>query len=429
MKLALKAVQGLVIRGGNLGISFLASILLARLTTPAGVGAYALGLSLVNLLIIPSQFGLGTIITREVAKEKKNRVRVFEIIELGQKASFCIWLGTFTLFAGAIYTLSPAEPTKSILYISALICLPYAVSATRSAAMRGLNAANVGLLPEQIIRPLLFLCGLAIPYFCSHKISADDSFRLQAFAGISAYFVGQFLLRQRISRILPSSDAQPENDQKVAWKIWLKGLGPLTVIAAAQILTEQSDIIMLSALSGTFDTGIYKVSSQLALLTNIGMLAVTGIIAPEIARAHRDNDWAAIKQSIDKAKKFSLGIAIPVWLCLTLGGPEILSICFGSAFRAAWIPMIILASGLVILASTGPAMTLATMTGLERLAAKQMAISAAMNITLNLLLIPGLGAIGAAIATAASQVYWKIALTRALDASIEKTPLKPDDQP
>jgi len=53
---------------------------------------------------------------------------------------------------------------------------------------------------------------------------------------------------------------------------------------------------------------------------------------------------------------------------------------------------------------------LLNMTRYERDTAKGLAVSAILNVVLNLLLIPLLGIIGAAIATAVSLITWKVLL-------------------
>ena len=102
--------------------------------------------------------------------------------------------------------------------------------------------------------------------------------------------------------------------------------------------------------------------------------------------------WAALS---------GLAIALPL---LDLAG-FVLSM-FGDSFTAASGALRILLLGQLVNAATGSVGSLLTMTGHERAAAVVLAVAAAAQIALGLVLIPRLGAEGAALANTASLVGW-----------------------
>jgi O-antigen/teichoic acid export membrane protein len=79
-------------------------------------------------------------------------------------------------------------------------------------------------------------------------------------------------------------------------------------------------------------------------------------------------------------------------------GPFLLSL-FGADFQPGYPTMLIVLIGLVLRSATLPVEYLLNMTGHHRDTMRVYAYSAFANIVLNLLLIPGFGIIGAAIAT------------------------------
>ena len=56
------------IKVGNLFLSLMVGIVLARVLGPAEYGVYSYIMAISGLLIIPAQFGFPTLVTREVAK-------------------------------------------------------------------------------------------------------------------------------------------------------------------------------------------------------------------------------------------------------------------------------------------------------------------------------------------------------------------------
>jgi O-antigen/teichoic acid export membrane protein len=83
---------------------------------------------------------------------------------------------------------------------------------------------------------------------------------------------------------------------------------------------------------------------------------------------------------------------------LALLGPFVLSL-FGAGFKAGYPTLLVVLTGLVLRAASGPVEYLLNMTGHHRDTLRVYACAAVANIALNLVLIPAFGIIGAAIAT------------------------------
>ena len=83
---------------------------------------------------------------------------------------------------------------------------------------------------------------------------------------------------------------------------------------------------------------------------------------------------------------------------------------FGSEFKDGYYALLILSVGQLVNVLSGSVGYIMTMTGRQKQAAYVLAISAALNIVMNYMLIPHFGIEGAAIATAVSLMLWNIAL-------------------
>jgi O-antigen/teichoic acid export membrane protein len=82
---------------------------------------------------------------------------------------------------------------------------------------------------------------------------------------------------------------------------------------------------------------------------------------------------------------------------------------FGPEFTVAYPALLLISLGQLFNAYCGQNGTVATMTGRERAQTKILIVAAAINVFLNLLLIPLFGITGGAIASAASVMFWNVA--------------------
>ena len=94
---------------------------------------------------------------------------------------------------------------------------------------------------------------------------------------------------------------------------------------------------------------------------------------------------------------------------MALAAPLLLSI-FGPEFSDAATPLRILAIGYLVSAFCGPVGTVLNMTSAQRSSGVVMLVAVAVDILLLILLIPPLGATGAAISTASSMVIWNVSM-------------------
>ena len=83
---------------------------------------------------------------------------------------------------------------------------------------------------------------------------------------------------------------------------------------------------------------------------------------------------------------------------------------FGKEFIGGSTALAILSVGQIMNAGMGSVVTLSNMTGYEREAAKGVGIAALVNVILNAVLVPFWGLNGAAMATVAGLIIWKLLL-------------------
>lgn len=181
----------------------------------------------------------------------------------------------------------------------------------------------------------------------------------------------------------------------------LKGTLALFIPTMAIQIYSALDVIMIRMLTSDFSqNGFFEQSLKLTKMSLTLVTSLSLVMMPRIANLYKTKQEEALKQNMYKTYRFLWFLGIP--LCFGLMGVSgnIVPWFFGSGYDSVTILLKIM-STLVI------AMGLSTITGSQYLVsigrAKEYSISILLgmfsNIILNLIMIPPLGAIGAAVAS------------------------------
>jgi O-antigen/teichoic acid export membrane protein len=222
-------------------------------------------------------------------------------------------------------------------------------------------------------------------------------------AVVGVLFIGTVLLQKALPKSV--SDVKPAYAQRQ----WLKVSLPLLLVDGMQILLKRTDIIMIGAILGSDDAGIYSAASRISNLVVFPLMAINAILAPMISELYRTGRGPELQRIIRLASRAIFMFTLVVSIILAVSSKFMLSL-FGLNFTIAFVALLILLGGQVVNALAGSVGLIMTMTGHQNQAGAIIAASAAANITLNALLIPLLGLAGAAISTAFTMAFWNIAM-------------------
>jgi O-antigen/teichoic acid export membrane protein len=190
---------------------------------------------------------------------------------------------------------------------------------------------------------------------------------------------------------------------------WWRAAIPLTMITGLQVISNQSGIVLLGILRSREDVALFKVAMSAAVLMTIGIQITNMIISPHVARLHAIQDRRRLARLAALGSVGGTAVSLPLFMIFLLAGEPLLSLFYGAEYVAAFSPLVILAGAQIVNVAFGSTGVLLSMTGYESLAASWLAVSAAFNVLLSLILIPPLGIHGAAWASALSVVVWNFA--------------------
>jgi len=390
-------------------LTFLMSLLLARLLGTTGYGTYAYALAWVSLLSVLSIFGLDKLLVREIAvyNTRSSWNLMSGLLRWSNITALVVSLG-FALLAGiTIWILSDRlESQMTYTLLIALVMLPLIVLLRlRQAAMRGLHHVVGGQLPETLIMPISFFIVVGGMYlFMKNALSAPAVVIAQVVAVGIALLIG---VRQ-LQTSLPQS-AKEAHPVYQSWT-WTYIVMPLVFLDTMTMINSQIDIILLGLMKSTGMVGVYAVAKKGAALITFILIAVNIALAPTIASMYAAGEMDKLQRMITKSARVILIGSLPIAIVLILFGHWFLLFFFGQDFVHGEKALAILSAGQLINAAMGSVGLLLIMTGYERDAAMCVGISAVLNIILNAFLIPKWGLEGAAAATTTTVIFWNILL-------------------
>lgn len=382
----------------GLGFSLLTAIILARTLGPEQYGVYSYVLAIVSILAIPAMFGLPTLIVRETAKAEVKQ-------EWGLMRGLWSWANRITaslslliaLIAAVILWLNRDSFSQIQFFTFAwgIAFIPLsALAALRGASLRGLRKVIQGQLPEQVLKPALFIVMLAAVALTGFtQFTAESAMMLNALSAGVAFVFGAWLLW----RVKPKQLASVKREYER--KTWFASVVPLAMVAGLDIVLHHADVIMLGLLATSQDVALYRVAFQGAALIVLATEAFKMISTPHFSKLFHQGDMITFQKLAIKNARYGLAFAIPCALIFILWGKPIISLVFGDEFVASYKSLVVLLMAQLIHVAIGVGGPLLNSCGYEKGTLIAQLVTVIINLILNYLFIPAWGVEGAAWAT------------------------------
>lgn len=395
---------------GHAVLSFLVSVVLARLLAPEGYGMYAAIIAYTGILLIPSRFGLPALIVRETSNATSTGMWT-------KVKGLWIWSVGFTAVAAFVSALLvllvlPRLPTATSIASEAAAAGAFlvpllALISLQVSAMHGLGRVVLGTASESVLLYAVFLAILLIaPPLLGVGVTTTTALGFHAAAAGAALAGGAFLLWRATPNAVAA--AAPRFEARA----WMTSALPLAVTNGMHFVNANADLVVLSILASSADVGAYRVAMQISQIAYFGLNAVNSVVAPRFARLAHGDHTVRLRRLVTVGSRSVFLMSFAVLIFMAVLGPRFLRSTFGEEFLPAYTPLMILLAGQLANAYFGSVGVLLNMTGHERANARIVTIAAAVNVCLNIGLIPIFGMVGAAVATALTSLVWNIALWR-----------------
>jgi O-antigen/teichoic acid export membrane protein len=372
------------------GMAGVYSILLARYLGAAGLGTLNVGVALTAIFTIFTSFGLGSLTTREVARDNSQASKY-----LGNIIPIQVLLGlaSIVLLAALVNILGYSQQTVFVVYILSAGITLSAVSTLFSAIFQAFERMHFSSAGT-IITSAALLCGALIGIALHVSVIGFAFFSVVA-SGVSLAYSYLICVRKFF---VPRLHAD-----LTFWRSILKEAWPLAAMTMSVMLYFRIDVVFLSAFQGAAQIGLYSVAYTLADATAVipGMFIVS--LFPVISQLHSSSKHS-FADTCAKSVKYMLYIGLPVALTVTLWAKPIIVTLYGANFAGS-------AVALQIIIWAAAAMYVGTILGSTFVSANlqrfSMALSVSLvvfNVAINLLIIPKYGYLGASATTVATEV-------------------------
>jgi PST family polysaccharide transporter len=366
----------------------------ARHLGPDQFGLYAYIFALAGMLLPFAKFGLDVLIMRAVADDPGSTSQIVRRTALFRTGIAV--LAALLLLASVALPITPAGVTPTLAGLAALVLLSTPLDTSFSVVKALEKVKRVVLL-----RISVAVAAAAVTIWLVWKGAGLESF--VAVRGVEAVFlavaawIGLAMLHQR--------RGPPE-----AATFKITAGAPLMLAGLGTVIYMRIDQVMLGPMSSTRELGQYGVAVRIVEALNFITFAIQSTFYASLVRSFRrsrDEFDTCIQRIFDIQSVAAWAAMVVVGLL----GVLLLVPVFGPEFRGALPMLAILLLGMPFLFLNQAWSGMLTVRGWLWTAPAATAVGAAVNVLLNLMLIPALGGRGAAIATVASYLVTGIGVS------------------
>jgi O-antigen/teichoic acid export membrane protein len=364
-----RLVTGSIYAFGGQLISTIAALagtaLLARILSPHNLGIYFIAFSVVSLLSVASQFGLGRTVVRTVAEADgaSDGGRKREVI---RKSLLILAVSTGVLailmYSGGVDLLADSVfHVPAMSELSGVLVLWFAMSALRcivGESFRGLHDLRGATVFGDMTNRCVLLLLLMALWTCCKEASIRTVIALNVAALAITAGAGLFALHRKA---LPHGSATHFSVAMLVSAAW-----PVLLIDVANAARSQADVWLLGILADSQSVALYGAATRLALLIPMPLVVLSTVTAPYIASLHSSGRQRELQALLTRTTAFVTIIGAGAVLLYLVAGEQILRVVYGEAYARAYPVLAILAVGHLIAVWIGPSALTLTMTGHQK---------------------------------------------------------------
>lgn len=395
-----------VVVGGLLNLSV--TVVVTRGFALGRAGLLLEGISLYSMARTVGTLGGDTGLLRElprlVALGRRDAVARTVLAALLPVCLVCALIaGTGVAFAGPLARALDhgARPSaQDILYLRLIVSsLALASPALIAlAALRALGRVRSYVVLENLTKPFLRAFGaVLVVTSAAGEVALGVSYVLPVLIGL----LGSAVLLRRLLRAGPTAGVAPPLPV-VLRRFWAfaaaRGLA-----ATFAVVVSYADILLVGALRGARQATLYAAVSRCVMTATVGLHAVRVAIGPQFSRLLTQGRQRDAEHVYQVATNWLVWMSWPLFLVLGVYPAPVLRL-FGSHYPAGAAALSVLAAAELVDMGVGNVTLYLLMGGKSSWNLVNTGVALMLNLTLNLLLIPRLGILGAAAAWAASIV-------------------------
>lgn len=386
---------GLVLQ---LGISFFGKLVVARNLSVADFGSVSLGMTVASLTALFALAGLHTGLARFLPRFDDEPDRKGVLVSAFSIAVPLAALGGVVIVVGAPLIATEVFDSPGIapvLRIFGLVVPLTVLFRLTISTIRGQQRSAPKVLIESVLRPFARIGAILVVVWVG--ISSTRIAVAYLIGWLVPTAVGVLYVARTTSLFSLRTTATYRHRELLVFSL------PLLASAAFSYVINDIDTILLGYFSGSPEpVGIYGVIYPIATILNSALSAFGFVFMPIISEMHSNGRMDDLRRTYHVATKWMFISILPVTLVMILLPERLISMTFGAKYASGGLALSVLAVGFLVHTTVGLNRQIVVSLGKTRFDMYVNLSGAAVNVVLNVLLIPRYGVLGAAIATAAT---------------------------
>lgn len=394
-------------RGISLSVNFVVQVLIVRYLTQADYGAFAYALAFVHLAQTVITFGLDRAITRFVPiyEERGDYGRLFGTLFMVGGTLASLGVGAVVLVIGLQGWLAGSiidDPEAITLVVVLIFLAPVqALDELLTGLFAVIADARAIFLRRHVLGPFLRLAVVGLLVLTEQRVEFLAIGYVLSGVAIFVTYTG-LLVRQLRQRGLTSRFRRSEVRMPV--REVLGFTVPLLTSDLVSVLMTTTGVLLIGYFHDTVEVGAFRAILPAAMLNQAILSSFALLFTPAAARLFARGDQEGIDHLYWRTAAWLAVFSFPIFLLTSSLAEPITVLLFGEVYRDSAPYLAILSVGMYFNAALGlNGLTLKVMGKLRYIVILNLAAAGA-NVALSILLVPPLGALGAAIATGTTLV-------------------------
>jgi O-antigen/teichoic acid export membrane protein len=380
-------------------LQFIARLIIARYALETNYGIFSLALIILTFAMMVASLGLNQGATRCIAyfratgEAAKVRSAISGSLQMATAASVVIGVALFFSADAIALNIFHTPDLAPALRIFSIGVPFFTLINVLVAIYRGFDRVEPQVYFQFILLDVLFPLLLAIPVFL--KLPFVSVFYVYL-ATLVLTFIALSIYIMRESP--PLAFAGGKADISITKELLLFSL-PLFGTGIFALVLTWIDSLMLGYFKTPDVVGLYSAAYPSAQFIAQPLTALALIYVPVATALYSRNLMAELRRNYAVVTKWLVFLSLPIFLVLCLFPEVTLKLLFGSEYVAAAPALRILSFGFLLNNIFGPNGPMLIATGRTMFLFWLGLAAAALNVVLNIILIPPLGIVGAAVAT------------------------------
>ncbi len=395
----------LIIKVAGAVLSYAMVVALAHLLGAEDYGRFAFGLNAAIILAAIGNLGFSTGLMRywpkylvegDKAAAKGVVIQAFELALLGG-AGLAVLAWLLAIFAGQLgWTVDPM-----IFAVIGVLGLLINLGDMATNLLRAQGSVVVSMLPRDVLWRILIPLSAYAALHLGLGLSGAGALAISAGILLMLTLWQMHYIRRHVLALGAQVQAQKSFGRLRS------SLIPLWLSGVIYAMIQQFDVVIVGSLLGKTEAGSYFAAQKTAMLLSLVLIAGGLVTAPQMAALYHAKKHEALQTL---CRNLALAIAVVTaagFVFLVILGKTLLGF-FDPAFVSAYPILLIVGLGTMIDAVSGPNAYLMQMTDYEKPYLKIMAACYACVLIAQFILIPRMGSLGAALASAGGVIAWNV---------------------